>query len=239
MTQRSRQLGKTGEGCQICVSLAAPDEISLKRALGAVQEADLIEVRLDSLVDPLACGESLLRDLQSCAPAPVGFTCRPVWEGGRFEGSEVDRRELLTTAARSGAAFIDVEQDAEWAEALISDSAIPVVLSHHWHSPRPPDLDERARQMCDMRPAVAKLVTEAHSPADAVPVLHAGADMLARGQAARGMSDLPHEQAPGSAGVMLGSVAARGGVEGRRAGARRYGAPALYQDRLFGFPGSG
>jgi len=182
MTRRSLQLGPAGSGCQICISMAAPDEAGLMRGLAAATGADLIEVRLDALTEPLSCGGHFFRALQSRAPAPVGFTCRPVWEGGRFKGAEGERRALLERAARSGAAFVDIEQDADWAEAFIADSSVPVILSHHWQAPRPVDLEERAERMRAAGPAIAKLVTPAMTPADAIPLLAAGAELMARGQ---------------------------------------------------------
>ena len=44
---------------------------------------------------------------------PVIVTCRPTWEGGRFDGSEEERRGLLVQAARLGAEFVDVEWRAD------------------------------------------------------------------------------------------------------------------------------
>ncbi len=182
MTRRSQQIGAAGSGCQVCVSLAAPDETGLMSGLAAATDADLIEVRLDALAEPLACRDNFFEALQSQAPAPVGFTCRPKWEGGSFQGAEGERRRLLEMAAQNGAAFIDVEQDADWAEAFIADSSVPVILSHHWQSPLPADLNERARRMRAVGPAIAKLVAPAVTPADAIPVLAAGADLVSSGQ---------------------------------------------------------
>jgi 3-dehydroquinate dehydratase/shikimate dehydrogenase len=184
MTRKSQQLGVEDSGCQICVSLAAPDETGLMGGLSAAAGADLIEVRLDALAEPGACRDEFFNALRSESPAPIGFTCRPEWEGGSFQGTEEERRQLLETAAQSGAAFIDVEQDADWAEAFIAGTAVPVILSHHWQSPRPADLEERARRMRAVRPAIAKLVAPAVTPADAIPILAAGADLVASGQPA-------------------------------------------------------
>ncbi len=185
MTTATERLGApAGSSCQICVSLAAAEKTDLQRGLAAVTDADLIEVRLDALAEPLACDDNFFAALHGRSPAPVGFTCRPQWEGGSFRGTEGERRQVLEMAARGGAAFIDVEQDAEWAESFIGGTSVPVILSHHWLSPRPADLGERAQRMQAVGPAIAKLVAPAATPADAIPLLAAGAELVASGQPA-------------------------------------------------------
>ena len=88
------------------------DELRRRRdAAGAF--ADVVEVRLDGVERPDVAGalEGRLR--------PVIVTCRPRWEGGLYEGSELERQQLLMTAAHADAEFVDVELRAEFAADLV------------------------------------------------------------------------------------------------------------------------
>ena len=58
----------------------------LRRARDCVQDADLVELRLDGVTDVDVAGALAGRT------RPVVVTCRPKWEGGRFDGPEETRR---------------------------------------------------------------------------------------------------------------------------------------------------
>ena len=73
----------------LCVTVTAATMAELRRKRDAVVEADLIELRLDSVSDPSVAGALAGRR------RPVIVTCRPAWEGGGFTGSEEDRRRNL------------------------------------------------------------------------------------------------------------------------------------------------
>lgn len=83
------------ERTRICVSVAAPDRESLRALLHRAGDAHLAEVRLDSLDRAGEFDDADLRELADAGPVPVGFTCRPAWEGGGFHGDEPSRRRLL------------------------------------------------------------------------------------------------------------------------------------------------
>ena len=94
----------TGLG-KVCVAIA---EKELPKALALAQEAatlaDLVEIRLDAMAVPE------FAPFLDCLPGSrLLFTCRPVWEGGSYQGSEEDRVALLAEAALAGAAFVDIE----------------------------------------------------------------------------------------------------------------------------------
>ncbi|MBF8300080.1 MAG: hypothetical protein HW394_450, partial [Acidobacteria bacterium] len=74
-----------------------------ERAFAADLVADMVELRLDGVGD-LDVAQAL-----HGRRAPVIVTCRPVWEGGRFDGSEDQRCALLTRALGLGAEYVDVE----------------------------------------------------------------------------------------------------------------------------------
>ena len=107
----------------------------------------MVEIRLDALDTLHELTREVLTDLVMNSPVPVGFTLRPMWQDGGFDGDELDRRRFLEEAAASGAAFIDVELDAEWVADFLDDAQCPVVASHHWNSARPADLSQKAERV--------------------------------------------------------------------------------------------
>src|SRR5262245_46761390 len=112
---------------RICVTVTGRTLDELRRARQAAEAgADLVELRLDSMVtpDPAGALDGRLR--------PAIVTCRPSWEGGWFAGSEDERRTLLEIASSSGAEFIDVEAAAPFASDLIrARSGRGVIVSRH------------------------------------------------------------------------------------------------------------
>ena len=87
--------------CGATVTGDTTDELRARR--DAACEADLVELRLDTVRDLDLAGA--LAD-RTC---PVVVTCRPVWEGGRFRGSEEDRHGILRRALELGAEWVDLE----------------------------------------------------------------------------------------------------------------------------------
>ena len=79
----------------LCASLEAATTAELCASRDGVDPAvDLIELRLDSVEDP-----NVGRVLKGCK-RPVIVTCRPTWEGGRFNGSEEERHRILASHGR-------------------------------------------------------------------------------------------------------------------------------------------
>ncbi|RMG09676.1 MAG: type I 3-dehydroquinate dehydratase [Planctomycetota bacterium] len=87
----------------------------------------LLELRLDAAAPGVLDPAELVRR----APRPVLFTCRPPREGGRWRGSEEARLDLLARAARSGAAWVDVEWDA--VDPFLARGPVPtrLLVSRH------------------------------------------------------------------------------------------------------------
>ncbi len=86
--------------------------------------ADLVELRLDGVEDLDVAGALDGRKTS------VIVTCRPAWEGGRFDGSEEVRLDILAEAMRLGAEYVDVELRADRRRFSSADRG-RVVLSHH------------------------------------------------------------------------------------------------------------
>jgi len=91
----------------IIVPITGPSaEEAATQIATSVQYADLFEIRVDLL--PRTDIENLI----SLARRPAIATCRPLREGGLFEGSEESRFALLQRAIDAGAKFVDLELDA-------------------------------------------------------------------------------------------------------------------------------
>ncbi|MBA3950116.1 MAG: type I 3-dehydroquinate dehydratase, partial [Acidobacteria bacterium] len=147
------------------VTGATTGELRLKRD-AAQGRADIVELRVDG-VDGLDL-PALLAD----RAAPVIVTCRPVWEGGQYDGAEPERLRLLRRARALGAEFIDVEFRADWRSVLQhtepgdSRTADGVVLSFHDHNGMPADLETIAAGMEAAGADVVKIAVTPHSLSD-------------------------------------------------------------------------
>ena len=128
----------------------------------AQRGADTIECRLDFLEAPPSLEQ--LRMLLAKPPTPVIVTCRPVREGGRFDGDEAQRLELLRRSAKLGASFVDVELDTPPEARPQAD----VILSRHDFVGVGGDLDQVADAMDTSPAAVNKLVFTAAACEDSL-----------------------------------------------------------------------
>jgi 3-dehydroquinate dehydratase/shikimate dehydrogenase len=124
--------------------------------------ADTVEVRADFLDDPSPEGAA------SALPGRSIYTLRTRDQGGRWEGTEARRVELLRRAFRAGFGFVDVE-----AGTAIDTEGLPAraILSFHDFEGIPRNLEGIAREMVSARPAFAKLVCRAEGLADEIRLL--------------------------------------------------------------------
>ena len=164
-------MGPTPSKTRLICPLTARDPRAMREDMQAAAEkgADAVEVRLDYL-DPTPDSDQL-RDLLTGPPVDVIATCRPVREGGRFDGDEVRRLGLLREAKKLGAAWVDVELSAAGEQRPRAGT----IVSHHDFDRRPEDLDAivAALDKCDAE--VNKIAFAAAGPEDAfcaLDVLH-------------------------------------------------------------------
>ena len=50
------------------------------------------------------------------------MTCRPIWEGGGFKGSEEERKRILAEALSLGADYVDLEWRAPFDDLIAGDT---------------------------------------------------------------------------------------------------------------------
>ena len=132
---------------------------------------DMLELRLDGVADLDVAGALHGRRV------PVIATCRPTWEGGRFDGSEETRRRVLEQALEAGADYVDVEwkafQQAQGGarfDNLVQANRSRVVLSSHDFTGVPTDLCTRAGAMRATGAAVIKVAVTASRLSDTLPL---------------------------------------------------------------------
>jgi 3-dehydroquinate dehydratase/shikimate dehydrogenase len=145
---------------QLCVTVTADTTAELRTRRDQVADADLIELRLDSVRDPSAAAALAGRR------KPVIVTCRPRSEGGGFAGSEEERRAILSEALALGAEFIDVEWQGGCADLLHTTGGRRVVLSHHDFTGMPADLDALSNAMLASGAEVVKIAVTANRLTD-------------------------------------------------------------------------
>jgi 3-dehydroquinate dehydratase/shikimate dehydrogenase len=165
------------------VTVTAPTTAELRRKRDDVVDADLVELRLDSVSDPNVAGALSGRRL------PAIVTCRPVWEGGYFRGSEDERRRILREALAQGAEYVDVEWKADFADVLAETGGRRVVLSMHDFDGVPGDLAARAQAMRATGAEIIKLAVKTARLCDCLPLLDLGAQIGRDGAVVIGMGE--------------------------------------------------
>ncbi|MFO1322422.1 MAG: shikimate dehydrogenase, partial [Burkholderiales bacterium] len=146
------------------VTITAPTTAELRRQRDLVPEADLIELRLDHVSDPDVAAALAGRT------RPVILTCRASWEGGRFQGSEPERKSLLRQALELGAEYVDIEWRAGF-DDLVREFGPRVVLSSHDFSGMGADLPGQARAMAASGAGVVKIAVTPARLSDCVMLL--------------------------------------------------------------------
>lgn len=154
----------------LCVSVTGDTTADLRRERDRTRGADLIELRLDGVRDLDVDGALTGRR------TPVIVTCRPRWEGGRFDGSETDRRTILSRALAQGAEYVDVEWRAGFDDVVRARGGRGVVVSRHDLADVPLDLSDSVRAMRASGAEVVKVAVQARRLRDLVPLWRLGHD---------------------------------------------------------------
>jgi 3-dehydroquinate dehydratase/shikimate dehydrogenase len=159
----------------LCVTVTGETTAELRQKRDAVADADLIEMRLDTVRDPTPAAALAGRRL------PVIITCRPPWEGGSFTGSEEERKRILAEAIALGAEYVDLEWRARFDDLIAQTGGRRIVLSSHDFHGVPIDLTARVHAMRSTGAEVIKLAATMSSLSDCVPLLELGAVAGRRG----------------------------------------------------------
>jgi 3-dehydroquinate dehydratase/shikimate dehydrogenase len=145
---------------KLCATITAATTAELRARRDQVGDADLIELRLDTVTDPSAAGALAGRR------KPVIITCRPKSEGGCFTGSEDERRTILSDALSLGAEFVDLEWGGACADLIATTGGRRIVLSHHDFTGVPQDVHGLVQAMLATGADVVKLAVTAQRLCD-------------------------------------------------------------------------
>jgi len=155
------------------------DQALAATACAAKQGADLVEFRIDSFTNAPA----QLPQLVARSSLPCIITCRPMWEGGDYNGNETSRISMLeqATSGHDAPAYVDLElaayqnladQKQRILDRIDHPSASTtkrtgLILSSHDFVDRPIDLDQRIKSMASIGACrVMKIVWRANSLLD-------------------------------------------------------------------------
>lgn len=152
----------------LCATVTGETTEELRARRDAAGRADLVELRLDYVRQPDVAGALAGRRV------PVIVTCRPVWEGGKFRGSEEERIRLLEQALELGAEYVDMEWGATFGDLVRQHGGRGIVLSMHDFAGVPQDLAERYREMRATGSDVVKVAVTAKRLCDVLPLAELG-----------------------------------------------------------------
>jgi 3-dehydroquinate dehydratase/shikimate dehydrogenase len=200
----------------VCESVQGRSLAEVIQARDAVSAADLVELRLDGVPDARPAAALAGSRL------PAIVTCRPVWEGGRYDGEEAARVRLLEEALQAGAAFVDLEWNAPGRAAFLQQWAPRTVLSWHDHAGTPADLPALAEAMLSAGAAVTKIAVTTRCLRDLAPLLALGRrlppgrSVVLIGMGPAGIATRVLPQRFGSCWTYAGNGVAPGQVPARR-----------------------
>jgi 3-dehydroquinate dehydratase/shikimate dehydrogenase len=156
--------GEPTESGVVC-SILEPDAAATARRLReAPAGCALVEIRADRL----RAGE--IAGLVRRVGRPAIVTARRTADGGGFDGSEVERRELLVAALEAGARFVDVELRGGLRDLAEGRQAERVILSWHGGPCAVAGLAALLREMAGSRSRRWKIVPTAVGPAEVAAV---------------------------------------------------------------------
>ncbi len=150
----------------ICVSIGRGRHRMFRAEMEHLAEkgAQLLELRLDYLK-----GRVSLNRLIDNRPCPVVITVRRPQDGGRFSGSEEQRRVLLRAAIVAGVEYVDLEEDT--AKAIPRFGKTKRIISYHDFRRTPEDLEQIHARLAALDADVVKIATMANRPHDNVRML--------------------------------------------------------------------
>ncbi|MCK5196799.1 MAG: type I 3-dehydroquinate dehydratase, partial [Spirochaetales bacterium] len=131
----------------ICLTLT---ENSIESNLKVLEKnrhlIDMAELRLDMLCDPLAVDPGIIK---SKFELPLIITYRKKIDGGRYEGTESYRRDVLYSYAKVGFDFIDLELGSSFPEVekAALENKTRIIRSYHNFMEVPDDLDTVIREL--------------------------------------------------------------------------------------------
>src|SRR6187402_2924546 len=160
----------------LCETVTGGTMAELVAARDAATDADLVELRLDGVGD---CDVALALHGRR---RPAIVTCRPVWEGGRFDGDEEARQRILSDALQFGAEYVDVEwrslrgAGVSGFDELLERGQRRVLVSAHDFSGIPADLNGQVNAMRATGATVIKIAVTPARLSETLPLRQVARD---------------------------------------------------------------
>jgi len=144
----------------VSITVHSLEQAHAAAAVAAERGADLVEYRVDGFTDQASAVATLVEQ----SPLPCIITCRPVWEGGDYDGDETDRVSLLEHVGTTASPlYFDFELAAFNRSANLRQKVLLIVdhpaqvracdagliLSSHDFDQRPADLLQRIESMAN------------------------------------------------------------------------------------------
>lgn len=167
----------------LCATLMASCTADLRAARERVAGCDMVELRVDAVADPNPAAVLAGRR------QPAIVTCRAAEQGGRFRGSQAERRRILREALDGGAEFVDLEWRLGFDDWIRERNGRGIVLSHHDFAGVPPDLDEIVAAMAGTAAEVVKVAVTVSRLSDCVRLAALGRRYADRGIVLIGMGE--------------------------------------------------
>lgn len=155
----------------VCVSIQSKTTEQTLHDLEKVEDADLIEIRLDYREEDLD-----LVSLSEAAKAPLIGTNRRKDQGGKASESETERVQLLMDAVRSGFRYIDLASTTENLKETVDqlhELGANVIMSHHdFEKPLSyAQLEEKKTELAETGCDIIKIIGWANGLEDNIPYL--------------------------------------------------------------------
>jgi len=159
---------------KVCVSVPPKtvDEAFDLIEKAEAQNADLIEIRLDSLKN-----HDRLADILHCSKTPLIATNKAMEHHGKFSGSENERQKILMDAAKNGFEYVDIDLSTPNMRKLIVDlrevGAKPIVSFHDFNrTPELSQLNKVLEEEIALGADICKIVTTARHVEDNLTTLN-------------------------------------------------------------------
>ena len=159
---------------KICVSIQPKTNLEALKLIEKAEssQADLIEVRLDSLET-----SRNLSDLSAHTKIPLIATNKLQSEGGSFSGTHVERQQTLLNAARSGFQYVDLDlTNLKLKEQILDLNGLgaEIIVSYHkFDGPLSiPEMNRILEQEINSGACVCKIVSTAKQVQDNLTALN-------------------------------------------------------------------
>jgi hypothetical protein len=139
------------------VTVTADTMAELRTRRDQVADADLVELRLDTVKDPSAAG-------RAGRPQEAGHRHVPPESEAAISRQRRRARAILSEALALGAEYVDLEWNGTCADLMERTGGRRVILSHHNFTGMPSDLKGMAQAMLSSGAEVVKIANHGRAP---------------------------------------------------------------------------